>query len=115
MSVANDRMFSPNHHNRDAARAQGLDDTIFNSNGYENVYEFTMRRWVGLDGRLRKLGPYRISRSCHPGDMITCTGHVTGKEIVDGVGLVHLELAIRNPRTEASRTTATVSLPLKGA
>jgi 3-methylfumaryl-CoA hydratase len=111
MSVANDRMWSPIHHNREGARSQGLDDIIFNSQGYEIMFEITMRRWMGLDGRLKKNGPYRIARSSHPGDMITCTGKVIGKEIVDGVGLVHLELAIRNPRTEAARTKAIVSLP----
>jgi N-terminal half of MaoC dehydratase len=113
MSVANDRMFSPVHHNRDSARSQGLDDTILNSIGYENIFEFAMRRWMGLDGRLKKLGPYRIARSCHPGDMVTCTGRVVGKEVLDGVGLDHLELAIRNPRTQAANTKATVSLPMR--
>jgi hypothetical protein len=114
MSVANDRMYSPIHHNRESARAQGLDDIIFNSNGYEILFEITMRRWMGLDGRLRKLGPYRIARSSHPDDMMHCTGRVVDKEIADGVGLVHLELAINNPRTEAARTKATVSLPVRG-
>jgi hypothetical protein len=113
MSVANDRMWSPIHHNRDAARAQGLDDTIFNSQGYEIVFEITMRRFMGLDGRLRKLGPFRIARSCHPGDMISCSGRVIGKEVTDGVGLVHLELAVRNPRTEAARSEAIVSVPMR--
>ena len=92
-----------------------LDDTIFNSQGFEMVFEITMRRWMGLDGRLRKLGPFRITRSCHPGDMITCTGNVIGKEVVDGVGLVEVELAVRNPRTEAARSKATVSVPVRGS
>jgi len=114
MSVAADRMWSPIHHNREAARAQGLDDTILNSRGYEMMFEITLRRWMGLDGRLRKLGPYRIARSSHPGDMVTCSGRVTDKEVRDGVGLVHLELAVRNPRTEAARGNAIVSVPTRG-
>ena len=36
MSVAVDRMWSSIHHNRDAARAAGLDDIIFNTRGLRN-------------------------------------------------------------------------------
>jgi acyl dehydratase len=115
MSVAADRMWSPIHHNREAARAQGLDDTILNSRGYEMMFEITLRRWMGLDGRLQKLGPFRIARSSHPGDMVTGSGRVTDKEVRDGVGLVHVELAVRNPRTEAAHAKAIVSLPTRDA
>jgi acyl dehydratase len=114
MSVAADRMWSPIHHNREAARAQGLDDTILNSRGYEMIFEITLRRWMGLDGRLRKLGPFRIARSSHPGDLVTGRGRVTEKEVREGLGLVHLELTVSNPRTEAARAQAIVSLPTAG-
>jgi 3-methylfumaryl-CoA hydratase len=114
MSVANDRMWSPIHHNRDAARAQGLEDPILNSQGYEIIFEITMRRWIGLDGRIKKLGPFRIARSSYPDDMVWCSGKVSKKEVLEGARLVHLELAVRNPRTEAAHSEAVVTLPMRG-
>ncbi len=112
MSVAVDRMWSSIHHNRDAARTAGLDDIIFNTRGYEMVFEITLRRWMGLDGRLKKLGPFRMVKSSHPGDTLTCSARVTNKEVVDNQGHVHLEISVHNPRAEAARGEAIVSLPM---
>ncbi|HLQ36018.1 MAG TPA: MaoC family dehydratase N-terminal domain-containing protein [Chloroflexota bacterium] len=114
MSVAVDRMWSSIHHNRDAARAAGLDDIIFNTRGYEMVFEIALRRWMGLAGWLRKLGPFRMVKNSIPGDTLTCRARVTNKEIRDGRGLVHLEISVQNPRAEAARGQAVVSLPMRG-
>lgn len=114
MSVASDRMWSPIHHNRDAARAQGLADTIFNTRGYEMVFEVTLRRWMGLDGQLKQLGPFRMRRSSHPGDLLTCRGHLTGTEVVQGEGRAHVEIWVETPRWEAARAQAVISLPRRG-
>ena len=112
MSVAVDRMWSSIHHNRDEARAHGLDDIIFNTRGYDMVMEITLRRWIGLDGRINKLGPYRMVKNSHPGDTLTCSARVVNKEVVDNVGRVHLEISVKNPRAEAARGQAVVSLPM---
>jgi acyl dehydratase len=112
MSVAADRMWSSIHHNRDAARAAGLDDIIFNTRGYELVFEITLRRWMGLDGRLRKLGPFRMTKNSHPGDTLTCRARVVNKQVLDNQGRVHLEISVQNPRAEAARGEAIVSLPM---
>ncbi len=113
MSAAADRMFSSNHHNRETARSGGLDDIIFNTRGYEMIFEITLRRWIGLDGRIRKVGPFRMVKNSHPGDTLTGRGRVTSKELVNGQGLIHLEIGVDNPRAEAARGEATVSLPVR--
>ena len=113
MSVAVDRMWGSIHHNRDAARAAGLDDIIFNTRGYEMVFEITLRRWIGLDGMLKKLGPFRMVKNSHPGDTLTCRGRVANKEVADGEGRVRLEVWVQNPRAEAARGEAIVSLPIR--
>jgi acyl dehydratase len=113
MSVAVDRMWGSIHHNRDAARAAGLDDIIFNTRGYEMVLEITLRRWIGLDGRLRKLGPFRMVKNSHPGDTLTSRARVVNKEVVDHQGRIHLEIWVQNPRAEAARGEAIVSLPMR--
>lgn len=112
MSIAVDRMFSGIHHNRDFARAQGLDDIIFNTRGYETVFEITLRRWMGLAGRLRKMGPFRMVSNGHPGDTLVCGARVTGKEVVAGRGVVVLETWVDSPRRRAAQGEATVWLPL---
>ncbi len=113
MSVAVDRMWGSIHHNRDAARAAGLDDIIFNTRGYEMVYEITLRRWIGLDGKLKKLGPFRMVKNSHPGDTLTCRGRVVNKEVIENQGRVSLEIWVQNPRGEAARGQAIVSLPVR--
>jgi acyl dehydratase len=112
MSVAADRMFSSIHHNREIARAGGLTDIIFNTRGYEMIFEITLRRWMGLDGRIRKLGPFRMVKNTHPGDTITGRARVVGKELRAQDGLVHLEIGVDNPRGEAARGEVTVALPV---
>jgi 3-methylfumaryl-CoA hydratase len=107
MSVAADRMFSSIHHNRDVARSGGLDDIIFNTLGYEMVIEITLRRWMGLDGRLRQLGPFRMNKNSHPGDSLICRCRVAGK----AEDAVRVDIIIDNPRGEAARGEATVVLP----
>ena len=111
MSVAADRMFSSIHHNREIAREGGLNDIIFNTKGYEMLFEITLRRWMGLDGRIRKMGPFRMVKNSHPGDTLTGRARVTGTEVANGRGLVHLEIGVDNPRGEAARGEVTISLP----
>jgi 3-methylfumaryl-CoA hydratase len=113
MSVAADRMFSSIHHNRDAARLGGLEDIIFNTLGYEMVFEITLRRWMGLDGRISKLGPFRMNKNSHPGDTLVCRCRVTDKRAQDEQTLVHVELAIDNPRGQAALGEALVALPTR--
>jgi 3-methylfumaryl-CoA hydratase len=112
MSVAADRMFSSIHHNREIARAGGLNDIIFNTKGYEMIFEITLRRWMGLEGRIRKMGPFRMVKNSHPGDTLTGHARVTAKELQDDQGLIHLEIGVDNPRGEAARGEVTVSVPV---
>jgi acyl dehydratase len=58
------------------------------------------------------MGPFRMVKNSHPGDTLTCRAKVTGKEEKDGQGLVQLEIGVDNPRGEAARGEATVSVPI---
>jgi 3-methylfumaryl-CoA hydratase len=110
MSVAVDRMFSGIHHNRDQAKAAGFDDIIFNTRSYEMLVELLLRRWIGFDGRIRKLGPFRMNGSSYPGDIVTARARVT--EITTGHDpRMKLEIVVVNNRGEAVRGEAEVCLP----
>ncbi|HIF72262.1 MAG TPA: dehydratase [Dehalococcoidia bacterium] len=71
--------------------------------------------WIGSTGRLLELDvSYRAID--FPDDTATCVGKVTGTRIEDGVGLVEVEIGLRN--AEGQITTpgrALVSLPTKSA
>ena len=117
MSVAVDRMFSGIHHNRDQAKASGFNDIIFNTRSYEMLFELMLRRWIGLGGRIRRLGPFRMSGSSYPDDVVTARARVT--EIVPGpfdsaqdrLGpRVKLEIVVVNNRGESTRGDAEISL-----
>ena len=109
MSVAVDRMFSPIHHNRDRAREGGLDDIIFNTRGYEMFLELTLRRWIGLEGRILKMGPFRMKGAGPPGDTLVCGGSVTAVE--PDSGRVVLDFWVDSPRGRGTKGEATVWLP----
>jgi 3-methylfumaryl-CoA hydratase len=111
MSVAADRMFSGLHHNRDQARARGYDDIIFNTRGYEMLFETMLRRWMGLDGRLKKLGPFRMTGASYPDDVVTARARVVDKMQPPDESLVKVELLAFNNRGEAARGEAHVALP----
>ncbi|KAA1300399.1 MAG: dehydratase [SAR202 cluster bacterium] len=68
--------------------------------------------WMGSSGRLLELDvSYRAID--FPGDAVTCVGKVTGVRIENGIGLVELEIGLRNP--EGIITTpgrALVSIPI---
>jgi len=112
MSIAVDRMFSGIHHNRDFAREGGLEDIIFNTRGYDMTMELTLRRWIGLDGRIVKIGPFRMRKAGHPGDTLVCGGRVTKVEPNEKYGLVTLAIWVDSPRGRGTLGEATVSLPI---
>jgi 3-methylfumaryl-CoA hydratase len=111
MSVAVDRMFSGIHHNRDQATASGFNDIIFNTRSYEMLFELMLRAWIGLDGRIRKLGPFRMSGSSYPDDIVTARARVSEIAADPEDPRVKLEIVVVNNRGEAARGEAEVSLP----
>ena len=111
MSVAVDRMWSGIHHNRERAREGGLADIIFNTRSYEMMFEVMMRRWIGLGGRIRALGPFRMGGSTYPEDVISASATVLEMSKTDAENRVKLELVTINNRGEAARGEAHVALP----
>jgi acyl dehydratase len=111
MSVAADRMFSGLHHNRELARWRGFRDIIFNTRGYEMMFEIMLRRWIGLDGRIRKIGPFRMTGSSYPGDVVTAQARVVRISEPPDERHVEVELVALNDRGEAARGEARVTLP----
>jgi acyl dehydratase len=111
MSVGVDRMWSGIHHNRDLARSGGLADIILNTRSYEMLFEVMLRRWIGLDGRIKALGPFRMGNSTHPNDTISAGATVIEIPAGGSEKRMKLELVAINNRGEAARGHAEISLP----
>ena len=111
MSVAVDRMFSGIHHNRDFARQGNLDDIIFNTRGYEMLLELMLRSWIGLDGRISKMGPAKMKAAGHPGDTLIAGGTVKALERSEVGGNVTLDVWVDSPRGRGTIGEATVWVP----
>ncbi len=49
---------------------------------------------MGLRGRLVQLGPFKMSASVHPGDVVQARWTVTGKHAQAGADVVDLEFGV---------------------
>jgi acyl dehydratase len=114
MEAGANRDFAPIHHDQAIARAAGAAEPFANVMLIQALFEATLRRWMGLDGRLRKLTV--TMRSFAPaGSMLTGHARVTGKRRDDDGGLVDLEIWTESAGERATVGTATVWLPTSGA
>ena len=102
------RDFTPVHHDKSAAQAQGMQDVFMNiltTNGLVGRY---VTDWAGIDAVIKgvaiKLGTPNL-----PGDTMTLTGEVTTKDEVRG--LVEVEIAGKNAWGNHVTGTVTVALP----
>lgn len=114
MEAASNRDFAPIHHDRDAGRSAGAPDMFANTDFVEMLLEIALRRWIGLEGRIRRLH-YRIRDFNVPGDVVTCRGSVTESEPTgEGEGgLVRLDLRVEGPRGITVEGSAEVTLPTR--
>jgi acyl dehydratase len=88
--------FIPIHMDDEAGQAAGNDSGAFGMGNLRLAYLVNMlRAWIGDDGEIRSLTTkYRAMNQ--KGDELRCVGQITGKEIVDGVALVHLKVDVIN-------------------
>ena len=111
MSVAVDRMFSGIHHNREMAQTNGFKDIIYNTRSYEFQFEVMLRRWIGLDGKITRIGPFRMTGSSYPNDTVIAYGKIIERTDDGRDKRIKLEIWCDNDRGEACRGQAEVALP----
>jgi acyl dehydratase len=82
------------HMDDDAGRAAGNAGGAFGMGNLRLAYLTNMlRHWIGDDGQIRSLSAKYRSMN-QKGDVLKAVGQVVGKEIVDGIALVHLEVDV---------------------
>lgn len=110
MEAAANRDFAPIHHDRELARASGAPDMYANTMLLQGLFEATIRQWMGLAGRLTKLGFGMRVFNC-VGEVVTGRGRVTRTRLDADAGLVDLEIWSETAAGVTAHGTATVSLP----
>jgi acyl dehydratase len=100
------RDFTPVHHDKSAARAQGLSDVIMNiltTNGYVGRY---VTDWAGPDAVIREL-EVKLGAPNLPGDTMKMTGRVLSAED----GQVEVEVVGKNAWGNHVEGTVKLTLP----
>ncbi|MFC1983255.1 MaoC family dehydratase N-terminal domain-containing protein [Chloroflexota bacterium] len=89
------RDLMPQHHDGDYARAHNARDMFVNTFSYAGFFNRLIADWAGAGARLKKLG-FRMSDVNCPGDIMTASGSVTKKYVIDKDKCVDLEVSISN-------------------
>lgn len=98
-----------------AVEHEGLPGLLINGTWKQHFLVQLVRGWLEPAGWLAKI-EMSFRGMDLVGDTLAAWGRVVGTEERDGLGLVHLELGIRNERTGETTTPgkATGVLPLRG-
>ena len=110
------RDFAQIHHNTEVAQAQGAPEMYANNVFIQGWWERCVREYIGLAGRVRRVGPLRMRIFNTVGETVVTRGQVRRLWQEDGEHLVELEM-----RSEISRGISVgpgpvvVSLPARGS
>jgi acyl dehydratase len=113
MEAAANRDFTPIHHDREITRATGAPDPYANTMLIQALLEATLREWMGLAGRLRRLR-FNMRAFATAGTIMSGHGRVTGKRADDGGGFVDVDVWTASGGTQTATGTATIWLPYGG-
>ena len=108
------RDFMPVHHDRGYANAQGAPDIFMNILSDTGYCTRFLTDWAGPEAMVKTLA-IRLGVPVFPGSVLTYTGAVTAVSMVDGAGIVEVELRATNDLGDHVTGTARLSLPSRGA
>jgi acyl dehydratase len=91
-----------------------LPNVLVNGSWKQHVLVQLLTDWAGETGWLWKMN-FQYRGMNVPGDTLTAWGRVTGKEVRGDLGLVSVEMGLKDQKgAESSPGTATVVLPQRG-
>lgn len=109
------RDFAQIHHNTEATLKTGAPEMYANNVFIQGWWERTTREFIGLDGRIKKVGPFRMKIFNVVGETSTMKGKVVRKWQEGGDNLVELELWTESPKgVSVGPGPVTVTLPSRG-
>jgi hypothetical protein len=77
---------------------QGVEEMYMNNIFVQAMWERTVREYIGVAGRIRKVGPFRMRVFNQAGYAVVTRGWVKRKWQQDGQNLVELEIWSENDR-----------------
>ncbi len=107
------RDFEDVHHDVDVARSKCLDNIFLNILTTSGVCQRLAVEWAGPDARVVRAG-VRLGLPACAGDVLSLAGQVTAVEVVDGAGLVTVEVTADVAKGRHGTATIVLDLPLEG-
>ena len=98
VEAGGNRDFAQIHHNEPIAQGQGAPGMYANNTFVQGMWERTVREYIGLDGHIKRVGPFRMRIFNNAGETVTVSGEVKRKWEEGGEKLIELEI-----RSEHSR------------
>ena len=92
ITAGGNRDFNQVHHNERVATAQGAPEAYANNGFIQGMWERTVREYMGLGGRVKKVGPFRMRVFNTVGSYVVTKGTVKSKWQEGGENLVELEI-----------------------
>ena len=111
MEAGANRDLSSIHHDHDAAVATGAPGVYMNTYFIMGMIERLVREWMGLEGRIKKIGPLRMKMFNCVGDTVVFKGWVMQK--LEENHEVVLDIRSETQKGETVSAQATVGLPVK--
>lgn len=111
VQAAANRDFSAIHINSEAARAQGAPEIYANNVFHQSMWERTVREFIGLDGTIKKIGPFRMKAFCTVGETVVVRGTIARKWTTQDSDLLELQMSSSISAGEAVVGSVTVTLP----
>ena len=109
------RDFAQIHHNTPVSVATGAPDMYANNVFIQSWWERAVRDYIGLGGRFKKTGPFRMRIFNTAGESAVTTGEVTRKWEENGEHLVEIEVQTTISKgTSVGPGPVVVSLPARG-
>lgn len=115
IEAGGNRDFAPIHHNTRIAQSQGAPEMYANNVFIQGMWNRTVQEFVGLGGRIKKVGPFRMRVFNTVGMSVVTKGTVKRKWRENGENLVELEVWCENPRgVSVGPGPVVVTLPSRG-
>ncbi|HRC62154.1 MAG: MaoC family dehydratase N-terminal domain-containing protein [Dehalococcoidia bacterium] len=109
------RDFNQIHHNTPVTQAQGAPDMYANNVFIQGMWERCVREYIGLQGRFKKTGPFRMRIFNNVGETVVTKGTVKRKWVEGGEHLVELEIVSEHSRgISVGPGPVVVTLPSRG-
>ncbi len=92
IEAGGNRDFNQIHHNSPVSKATGAPEMYANNVFIQSWWERAVREYIGLGGRFKKTGPFRMRVFNTVGEAAVTTGKVTKKWQENGENLVEIEV-----------------------